>query len=89
MNTFQIMARLGNQAKSRAASSKSKEDVTITEITDGLIVSKPAKKIEYLSTGKTKEPVVIDLQENLKAGSVNGNNINKLKVIQDFINHRH
>ena len=88
MNTFQIMARLGDQARSRAASSKSKEDVTITEITDGLIVSKPAKKIEYLSTGETKEPVVIDLQKS-KAGSVQGNNINKLKVIQDFINHRH
>ena len=69
-----------------------KEDAIVTEIVNGLIVSKPAKKIEYLSTEKNEsEPVVIDLQEHAKskAGSVNG--INKLKVIHNFIasNGRH
>ena len=54
--------------KSRAASTK--EDTIITEIVDGLIVSRPAKKIEYLSTKETQasEPIVIDLQKS-KAGS--------------------
>ena len=50
---------------------------------NGLLVSKPA-------TTK-KEPVGIDLQEYAKSGkaapSVKG--INKLKVIQDFINGKH
>jgi hypothetical protein len=40
---YQMMTRL----KSRAASTK--EDAIVTEIVDGLIVSKPAKKIEYIS----------------------------------------
>ena len=64
---------------SRAASSEER----VAEMINGLLVSKPA-------TTK-KEPVVIDLQEYAKSGkaaaSVKG--INKLKVIQDFINGKH
>ena len=77
---YQMMTRL--KANSRAASSK--DDVRITEMVDGFLVSKPAKKIEYLSTKETQasEPIVIDLQKS-KAGSVPG--INKMKTIHDFI----
>ena len=54
--------------KSRAASTK--DDTIVTEIVDGLIVSKPAKRIEYLSTKETQasEPIITDLQKS-KAGS--------------------
>ena len=81
---FQAMSR----QRSRAASVP-KEDAIVTEIVNGLIVSKPAKKIEYLSTTEKKnesEPIVIDLQQHAKskAGSVPG--INKLKVIHEFYN---
>jgi hypothetical protein len=74
---FHWMTRV--KANSRAASTT--EDTIVTEMVDGLIVSKPAKRIEYI--GETKaEPIVIDLQKS-KAGSVPG--INKLKAIHDFI----
>ena len=70
---YQMMGRLRG---SRAASTR------VTEVTNGLLVSKPAK-----------EPEVIDLQEYAKsrkgvsiAASAPG--INKLKEIQDFINSR-
>jgi hypothetical protein len=42
---YQMMTRL--KTNSRAASTKA--DAIVTEIVDGLIVSKPAKKIEYIS----------------------------------------
>ena len=53
---YQMMTRL--KANSRAASTQApKEDVMITEVTDGLIVTRPAKKIEYISEpSKTSEP---------------------------------
>jgi hypothetical protein len=65
---YQFMNRVKANERSRAASTK--EDTIVTEIVDGLIVSKPAKKIEYISTKETKpsEPIVIDLQKS-KAGS--------------------
>ena len=48
---YQMMTRL----RSRAASSK--DDVRITEMVDGVLVSKPAKKIEYISeAATTSEP---------------------------------
>lgn len=59
------------KANSRAASSGiEQDDARITEMVNGLIVSKPAKRIEYLSTTEKKEsePIVIDLQKS-KAGS--------------------
>ena len=77
---YEMMTRLRN---SRAASVP-KEDKIVTEIVNGLIVSKPAKKIEYLSeTQKTSEPEIIDLQEyaKSKAGSVP---VNKLQEILRF-----
>ena len=62
-------------ANSRAASSGiQKEDVMVTEVVNGLIVSKLAKKIEYIGEG---------IYAKSKAASVPG--INKLKVIHDFI----
>ena len=90
---YQVMTRL--RANSRAASTQEpKQDVMITEVTDGLIVTRPAKKIEYISepAPKTSEqesqvwnltkdgPV---LQQYSKAASVQG--INKIKAIHDFI----
>ena len=64
---YQMMSRLRG---SRGASTK--EDAIVTEIVDGLIVSKPAKKIEYLSTTtkdtQASEPIITDLQKS-KAGS--------------------
>ena len=43
---FQMMARL--KANSGAASSVPKADVLVTEMINGVLVSKPAKKIEHL-----------------------------------------
>ena len=82
------MTRLYENTRGSRAASVPKEDAIVTEVVNGLIVSKPAKKIEYLSSEDStaqKEPIVIDLQQHAKskAGSVPG--INKLKVIHDFI----
>ena len=72
------------QAMSRNSRAASTSEARVTEMVNGLLVSKPAK-----------EPVVIDLQEYARSGkagcpaSVPGININKLKVIQDFINRRY
>jgi len=73
-----------NRSRSRAAST---EDVRITEVVDGLIVTRPAKRIEYLGPSTTEieietEPKIIQLGGKSKAGSVK---VNKLKVIHDFI----
>ena len=66
---YQMVTRL--RANSRAASVKG--DARATEMTNGLLVSKPE---------------VIDLQHaRSAAASVQG--INKLRVIQDFINRKH
>ena len=51
---YQMMTRL--RANSRAASTK--DDAIVTEIVNGLIVSKPVKKIEYIS-----DPAKVDEQE--------------------------
>jgi hypothetical protein len=58
------------RANSRAASTSTKDDSIVTEMVNGLIVSRPAKKIEYLSTKEKNEsePIVIELQKS-KAGS--------------------
>jgi hypothetical protein len=65
---YQMVTRL--RANSRAASTSTKDDPIITEMVNGLIVSRPAKKIEYLSTKETRasEPIITDLQKS-KAGS--------------------
>jgi hypothetical protein len=69
--------------KSRAASTP-KENETVTEVLNGLIVTRPAKKIEHLSTTTqettTKEPVITELGGS-KAGSVQ---VNKLREILRF-----
>jgi hypothetical protein len=70
------------QMMTRLKSSTTKEDTIVTEIVDGLIVSKPARKIEYIGETKESEPIVIDLQKS-KAGSVPS--INKMKAIQALI----
>ena len=94
---YQMMTRL---RRLRAASSSvPKEDAIVTEIVNGLIVSKPAKKIEYLSTKEdkatttnesqakvwnlTKDGPVLAQQQESKAASVPG--IQKMKAIHDFI----
>ena len=72
---YQVMTN-GRLKSSRAASSA---EARVTEMVNGLLVSKPANP---------KEPVVIDLQECAKSKSRKASvpNINKLKAIQDFIN---
>jgi hypothetical protein len=76
---YQVMTRLKTSSSSRAASTQ--DDARVTEMINGLLVSKPA-------TIK-KEPVVIDLQEYARSGkaaaSVQGINVNKMKAIHDFI----
>ena len=67
---YQFMTRV--KGNSKAASTK--EEARITEMVNGLLVSKPANQ---------KEPVVIDLQEYAKSASVQG--INKLREIHNFI----
>ena len=73
---YQFMNRV--KGNSRAAST---QDGRVTEIINGLLVSKP----------KEKKPVVIDLQEYARSGkaAASAPGINKLRVIQDFINGRH
>ena len=66
---YQMMTRLGGN--SRAASTR------VTELTNGLLVSKPLK-----------EPEIIDLQEyakSVKSNAASAPGINKLKAIHDFI----
>jgi hypothetical protein len=64
---YQMMGKLRG---SRAASTR------VTEVTNGLLVSKPANK----------EPEVIDLQEYVKSRKgVSAPGINKMKEIHDFI----
>ena len=62
---YQVMTRL--KANSRAAAASTP---MVTEVTNGLIVTRPAKKFqEYNNEAKTKtdkEPEVIDLQEYLQ-----------------------
>ena len=62
---------------------------------NGVIVTRPAKKYQEVppisaEATTTSEPQVIDLQDyaamQSKAGSVNNQGINKMKVITDFIN---
>ena len=89
---YQVMTRL--KANSRAASTQ--DYARVTEMINGLLVSKPAKKIEEVTEAKTtttNEPKVWNLiahgpilqqQQENKAASVPG--INKIKAIQDFIN---
>ena len=83
--------------RSRAASLSTKEAEMITEVHDGLIVTRPAKKVEYLSepskTNSSQPEAQAKvwnltsngpvLQQESKAASVPGNN--KMKAIHDFI----
>jgi hypothetical protein len=67
---YQVMSRL--RGNSRAASTK---DERVTEMVNGVLVSKP---------------VIIDLQEYAKqtksnAASAPGNTVNKMKAIHNFI----
>jgi hypothetical protein len=65
------MNRVKANERSRAASTPpEKENETVTEVMNGLIVTRPAKKFEHLSTSETKEsePIITDLQTS-KAGS--------------------
>jgi hypothetical protein len=92
---YQVMTRL--KANSRAASTK--DDARVTEMINGLLVSKPAKKVEEVTETKTTTteetqpkvwnltrngPVQVLEEQQSKAGSVPG--INKIKAIHAFIN---
>lgn len=72
---YKVMTRL--RTNSRAASTPAKQDARVTEMIDGLIVSRPTKK----------EPQIINLQEYAKSGkaaTVPGIN-NKIRTIHNFI----
>ena len=70
---YEMVDTMANSRRA-ASSGIQKEDVMVTEVVNGLIVSKPAKKIEYIGEG---------IYAKSRAASVPG--INKLKVIHDFI----
>jgi hypothetical protein len=93
---YQVMTRL--KTNSRAASTPD-ADARVTEMVNGLLVSKPAKKIEEVEVTEAKQTTkeaqpqvwkltkygpVLEQQQESKAASVPG--INKLKAIQEFIN---
>ena len=72
---YQVMTRLRANSSSRSASVQ--EDARVTEMINGLLVSKPKK-----------EPEIIDLQEyakSRKSVSASVPSINKLKAIHNFI----
>jgi len=84
---YQVMTKVRANSKT-ASSGIEKEDVMVTEVMNGLIVSRPAKRIEHISelAAKTNEPqaTIWNLTKDApvlesKTGSVPG--INKLKVI--------
>ena len=78
------------RARSRAASVP-RDDARVTEMINGIIVSKPAKKVTHLSNQEEQkqesELEVIDLQEYAKpkAGSVPSTGVNKVKAIHNFM----
>jgi hypothetical protein len=88
---YKVMTRL--RANSRAASTSTQisetiDDARVTELINGVLVSKPAKKVTDLSNQEQQEsePEAIDLQEYARSGkaaSVTG--ISKIKAIHDFI----
>jgi DNA-binding protein Fis len=69
---YQVMTRL--KTNSRAASTKEegieRSEARVTEMINGQLISKPAKKVTKFDDvkEKEKEPIVIDLQKS-KAGS--------------------
>ena len=75
---YQMVTRLRGNSRSRAASGKG--DTRVTEMTNGLLVSKPVTK-----------PEIIDLQEYAKSSKAAASipSINKMKAIQDFYNGKH
>jgi hypothetical protein len=88
-----------SSSSSRAASSQEpRHDVRITEVVDGLIVTRPARKYTDLNNHQPKQqeqtkeeesepPVVIELGGSSKAGSVShrSSNVNEVKELFDFM----
>ena len=66
---YQMMIRLKTNSR---AGSVPKEDTIVTEIVNGLIVSKPAKRIEHISepAAKTREPQAEAQVWNLTKGGL-------------------
>ena len=65
---YQFMNRVKANERSRGASSGI-EDKRITEVVNGIITTRPAKKIEYLSEETQQGPEIIELTKS-KAGSL-------------------
>ena len=86
------MTRL--KANSRAASTKEegieRSEARVTEMINGQLISKPVKKVTLVEK-QEQEPIVIDLQEQARESKAGSSvpNINKLKVIHDFIHGKH
>ena len=80
----QVIDMIGRTKRSRAGSTQEqvpKDDARVTEIINGLLVSKPAKKVEYIGATKDKNELEPEYARS-KGASVPG--INKVKVIHDF-----
>jgi hypothetical protein len=65
---YQVMTRLRG---SRVASTPPKDDAIVPEMINGILISKPARKVvDYVGETKEKnkaEPEIIDLQEYAKS----------------------
>ena len=74
-----MIMQLGNNSN---AVRVRRENPTVTEMRDGLIVTRPISDRE-----KEEEPVIIDLQEYARSGSKAGSSsgINKVREITEFM----
>jgi hypothetical protein len=97
---YEVMTNARAAANSRAAAMTSaaaepRDNTIITEMINGVLVSRPAKKYTKLdpssSMNNNKEPLIIELggsnnDSKSKAGSIYGNiGKNKIKAIHDFM----
>lgn len=84
---YQVVSR-SRAAVTGAALSGPRDNQIITEMVNGVIVSRPAKKYANFDSSSSKqnsEPEVTELGGSSKAGSIYGNNVNKARQMNDFI----
>jgi hypothetical protein len=88
MNNLQehFYQAMTNLRRASRAASVPKDDVRITEVVDGLIVTRPAKKITHIDETKEKEsePEIIGLGGKSKAASAPA--VNPVREIFEFLN---
>ncbi len=84
----QVISMIGRGRSTGSRAASSIPEARISEMdSNGVLVSKPLKRVQEITETKEqeqeKEPIVIDLQS--KAGSVTRTGINKARVIADFL----